>query len=307
MSSSVMSGTRPGRAHRPEGGVDGGERRVVDPPVRLLADAVDAQALRLQPLDEADRRVALGRLPEVVVVVVELGLRVGLARELERLLDVVLADRLEPGRLAQRPVLVERLVHDVPAADPALVAARRPSRCGSAGARAPSPGRASRRPRRRRPRPASAGATAGRGPPRTSRGARPSSTYRSAGSKSYRSGLGVDGLPLEHVLGADLVEVAGDDGEPGRVLAVALLPVEGDADAQARRAPATSSAGASAGGGDARPGAPPRRRAGSRIGSSSSPPASAIVNRRAGGRKTSDGEPRRGRGGSSLDGSPCPA
>jgi hypothetical protein len=91
--------------------------------VALLADPIDAQTLRLEPPDETYGGVPLRRLPEVVVVVVELRLGVGRVSELERLRDVVLADRLEPRRPPERAVLVEGLVDDVPAADAATVTA----------------------------------------------------------------------------------------------------------------------------------------------------------------------------------------
>ena len=67
---------------------------------------------------------------------------------------------------------------------------RRPSRCGSAGGRAASRGRASSRPRRRRPRPGVCWCHSSTWPTTNIPWLRPSSTYRSAGSKSYRSGSG---------------------------------------------------------------------------------------------------------------------
>ena len=56
-----------------EGFLDLLDRRRLEPPVCLVADAIDAEAARLQILDEPDHARALGRLLEVVVVVIELG------------------------------------------------------------------------------------------------------------------------------------------------------------------------------------------------------------------------------------------
>ena len=94
----------------------------VEPPVSLVADAVDAQPARLQVLDQPDHARALRRLLEVVVVVIELDVRIGFMGEFERLGDVVVADAVVPRRLAQRAILVDRLVDDVPAMDLSLVA-----------------------------------------------------------------------------------------------------------------------------------------------------------------------------------------
>ena len=225
---------RPGGPDRRECGIYGGQRRVVEAPVPLLADPVDAQALRLQPLDEAHGGVPLGRLPEVVVVVVELRVGVGLVGELEGLREVVLADRLEPGCLPQRPVLVEGLVHDVPAADAAAVAAHdRRDVVPQAGEQRVAVGLL----------PALAGEDpGGRLLVPQQHVAHHEHPVASAELdvpvgrlEVVAIGLGVDGLPLEHVLGGDRVEVAEGDGEPGIVLAVGLGPVEGDADPQAGR------------------------------------------------------------------------
>ena len=96
--------------------------RRIEPPVRLVADAVDAQLPRLKIANELDHAGALGRLLEIEVVVVQLGVRIGLVRELERLGHVVVADADLPRRFPQRPVLVDRFVDDVPAVDLAFVA-----------------------------------------------------------------------------------------------------------------------------------------------------------------------------------------
>ena len=61
----------------------------------------DAQLACLQILDESDHAGALGRLLEIVVVVVKLHVRVCFARELERLRDVVIADAVSPRRLPE--------------------------------------------------------------------------------------------------------------------------------------------------------------------------------------------------------------
>ena len=72
-------------------------------------------------------------MPFVVVVVIELGGRVGLVGEFEGLLDIVVADGgvpglaplagLPDGATAELSIVVDRLVDNVPALDPALVAA----------------------------------------------------------------------------------------------------------------------------------------------------------------------------------------
>src|SRR5829696_8376809 len=69
-------------------------------------EGVDRIALRVDPLD-------------VVVVVEEDRLRVGLVGPAERVGDVAGADGAQPDRVSQRAVVVEGLVDDVPGPDPA--------------------------------------------------------------------------------------------------------------------------------------------------------------------------------------------
>jgi hypothetical protein len=92
--------------------------------VGLQADAVDGDLGVLEELDDALGALRLGRGPlEVVVVVVELGLRVDLGGGLEGKLDVLLAENLVENALAVGSVLVQRLVDNVPGVALALVVA----------------------------------------------------------------------------------------------------------------------------------------------------------------------------------------
>src|SRR4029450_11914722 len=94
----------------------------LEAPVCLVADAVDASPASLEVVHQLDDTRALLRFLALVIVVIELGVRIGLSRELERLRDVVITDAVAPGRLAQRTVLVDGLVHDVPAMNSSFVA-----------------------------------------------------------------------------------------------------------------------------------------------------------------------------------------
>ena len=91
----------------------------------LHADAVDPRPACLQFARPASRpSSASRRIPFVVVVVVQLGVRIGLVGKLIGLVDVVVADDFEPLRLAASCRRgIDRFVDDVPAVDPALVAA----------------------------------------------------------------------------------------------------------------------------------------------------------------------------------------
>ena len=100
--------------------------------VPLQAHGAHLDAGVLQFLDQAHGAIALGRILHRIIVVIEFGFRVGLARVFEGLRDVVLADDLEPGTLAERAVFIERFVDHVPAADAALVAADHGRVCGRA-------------------------------------------------------------------------------------------------------------------------------------------------------------------------------
>ena len=103
------------------------EGDAVELQVELHADPVDAQPARLQVLDQTDGLLALVRVFVAVVVEVELGIRIGLAREREGVGDVVVADDLLPAVRAQvfGGLVGDALVHDVPALDPPAVAADR--------------------------------------------------------------------------------------------------------------------------------------------------------------------------------------
>ena len=94
---------------------DGGAVEIV---VALHADRVHADAGGGKPVDERDGRIALGWKEEAVVVVDELGLGGEQSGgDGKRLLDVVIADDLPPACVAQRAVVVEGLVDDVPVSD----------------------------------------------------------------------------------------------------------------------------------------------------------------------------------------------
>ena len=152
-----------------------------------------------------------------------------LARELERLGDVVVADAHLPWRLAQRPVLVDRLVDDVPAVNPAFVA---PHHCpnviahpreqrvavGGLALRAlEDPCSRLRMPDERMPH--DLHATVG-------------TELNEAIRRLERVAVGgrVNRLELEHVLRADLVELLRDDVDGSGVGTLELPLVEGDAD-----------------------------------------------------------------------------
>ena len=107
---------------RVHGGLILGQFGIVYPIVALHAHGVDAQALDLERVDKLAHGLALAGLGHGVVVVVELGVGVGLMGKLERLLDVVGADDAQIGSLAQGAVVLECLVHHVPAVDLSLVA-----------------------------------------------------------------------------------------------------------------------------------------------------------------------------------------
>src|SRR5687768_708960 len=88
----------------------------------LDADAIELHARRFQLLDQPQALGALVRLLDVVVVVVQLDARAGRAGELERLHDIIIADRLARWRVAEVLVALvgNRLVDDIPADDLAL-------------------------------------------------------------------------------------------------------------------------------------------------------------------------------------------
>lgn len=79
--------------------------------MRLQAHAVDAVAVRLHELDDLLRRRGLGpRRLDVVVVVVQLGGRIGRRRRRERDGDVRRSDVLVEDVVTVGPVVVERWV-----------------------------------------------------------------------------------------------------------------------------------------------------------------------------------------------------
>src|SRR5580698_8944408 len=89
----------------------------------LDSNTADGDSVGLQLLDERDRAVALGLVLQVVVVVKQLHLRIGLMRELKGFFDVIGTDDLVPLRLAQRAIFVQRLVDYVPTLNFSLVTA----------------------------------------------------------------------------------------------------------------------------------------------------------------------------------------
>ena len=222
--------------HLQSGGVQLHERLVdlvdgrrVEAPVRLVADAVDAQLARLEILHELDHAGALRRLLEIEVVVIQLGVRIGLVRELEGLGDVVVADADLPRRLAHRPVFVDRFVDDVPAVDLAFVA---PDHGADVIAHA------------REQRVAIGGLAVGALKHPGARLRMPDEIVPDHLHVAIDAELDVSirrvervaigrrlrRLELQHVLGADLVELLRDEVDGGGVGALELPLVDGDAD-----------------------------------------------------------------------------
>src|SRR3984885_11067591 len=89
----------------------------------LDSNTADGDSIGLQLLYKRDFALGLGLVLQVVVVVKQLHLRIGLVRELKGLFNVIGADDFVPLRLAQRAIFVERFVDYIPALNPALVAA----------------------------------------------------------------------------------------------------------------------------------------------------------------------------------------
>ncbi len=96
------------------GGFDAGD-------VHLQSDAVDRHALRAKPLHQiVDAVRLLVQALAAVVVVEEQRLRIGLARDSERVGDVLIAELLPEHRIPQpRPIVGDRFVDDVPGDDAA--------------------------------------------------------------------------------------------------------------------------------------------------------------------------------------------
>ena len=184
---------------------------------------------RLEILHELDHTGALRRLLEIEVVVIQLGVRIGLARELERLGDVVVADADLPRRLAQRPVLVDRFVDDIPAVDLAFVAPddganviahareQRVAIGGLAVRALEDPGSRLGMPDERVPDDLHAAVD---------------TELDVAIRRFERVAVGgrVNRLELQHVLRADLVELLRDDVDGGGIDPLELPLVDGDAD-----------------------------------------------------------------------------
>ena len=123
---------------------------------------------------------------------------------------------LEPRRLAQRAVFLQRFVDDVPPVDAAAIAA-----CDRLDVLAHAGQQRCPVRRRRRPRQIP---TAGVcwchtsvWPIRSSRCCLPNATNRSAGPKSKRSGRRVDRFPLQEILGRDRIEVLRGDRQRTRI------------------------------------------------------------------------------------------
>ncbi len=98
--------------------LDGGPFHFVVP---LEADGGHRDSGGLELFDQFHRAIPLGWVLHRIIVVVEFRLRVGLVSEFEGFGEVVFADNLQPGRLAQSAVFVQRLIDHIPPTDPALV------------------------------------------------------------------------------------------------------------------------------------------------------------------------------------------
>ena len=96
----------PGRREHVDRIDDRLHRRVLDVVVHLVAEAVERDAAALEIAHDGEQRIAVGRVRRVEVVDVELRRRAGRARGLQRDLDVVRPDDVEPGAaaVAVRPV-----------------------------------------------------------------------------------------------------------------------------------------------------------------------------------------------------------
>ena len=81
----------------------------------LHAHTVDAQAFGLEVPDQPADGLALFLTGQRVVVVVQLGIGVGLVGGAEGQFDELLAQKVEVGRLAERAVVLDGLVHHIPA------------------------------------------------------------------------------------------------------------------------------------------------------------------------------------------------
>src|SRR4030095_1263983 len=81
----------------------------------LNADAINRHSLRAEVAYQVEQGVRFGvESFGVEVVNVELRCGIGLASKLKRHSNVVLTDTLHPERVAERPVLLKRFVHNVP-------------------------------------------------------------------------------------------------------------------------------------------------------------------------------------------------
>src|ERR1700736_1197372 len=88
----------------------------------LHSNGRNRNALIFEPLQQRQGTASLTFVFERVIVVCELGLRVGLMCVFERFGDIYLADDLQPQRLPQTAILVQCFVDDVPTLNPSLIA-----------------------------------------------------------------------------------------------------------------------------------------------------------------------------------------
>ena len=96
---------------------------IVHTDMALHSDAIDAEALLLKVVDNPHVSLALAGIKHGVVVDVEFGLRIRFMRILESEGNVFLAEDPIEGRVPVAAVVFYRLVHYVPAFDPAFIAA----------------------------------------------------------------------------------------------------------------------------------------------------------------------------------------
>src|SRR5262249_4035204 len=98
-------------------------RREINIVVHLMTDAVNRNAPALQSADEVEEELALGRIGGVEIIDEQLGVRVDIMRDLERSVDKLGPDDVEPWAAAESVGLarINYFVDNVPGVDVVLV------------------------------------------------------------------------------------------------------------------------------------------------------------------------------------------
>jgi len=99
------------------------QRRIIQPPVPLHPDTVNAKPFFVKFIHQTDHRLTVLRLPHIIVIVVQFGTGVGLVGKLKCPRDIVRPDDLQPFALPQISVAADGLVDYIPRMNPPLVAA----------------------------------------------------------------------------------------------------------------------------------------------------------------------------------------